>query len=86
MFVQINPFLSYLYYVVYLNIILFSSLLLLIDTESRRMIRGDLWNVRESCKESDKWLIVNIQRDDNFECHKLNRDIWNDDSIQEIIR
>ena len=50
------------------------------------MIRGDLWNVRESCKESDKWLIVNIQRDDNFECHKLNRDIWNDDSIQEIIR
>ena len=32
-----------------------------------------------------KWLLVNIQRDEDFNCHLANRDLWSRDNIKEIV-
>eukprot|EP00397_Hematodinium_sp_SG-2012_P039158 GEMP01042714.1.p1 GENE.GEMP01042714.1~~GEMP01042714.1.p1 ORF type:complete len:390 (+),score=95.02 GEMP01042714.1:40-1209(+) len=36
-------------------------------------------------KETQRWILVNIQDKELFESHVLNRDVWNDETIQEII-
>ena len=35
--------------------------------------------------ECGKWLFINIQKEDEFECHTLNRDIWRVPKVLEMI-
>ena len=39
----------------------------------------------EKAKSEERWLLVNIQDPNFFPCHALNRDIWNQPQIQNII-
>lgn len=48
------------------------------------IIQEDLFGARELSKSKDKWLIINIQSNSEFECHKLNRDVWNNENFKEF--
>lgn len=37
-------------------------------------------------KDSKHWLLVNIQNNDHFACHALNRDVWSDEFVENVIR
>lgn len=39
----------------------------------------------QAAKLQKKWLLVNIQADGEFDCHRLNRDVWKDEMVQNII-
>lgn len=39
----------------------------------------------EGCKKN-KWLIVNVQDSSDFTCQCLNRDLWREDTVKEIMR
>lgn len=49
------------------------------------MFVGDFQAARQAAKLQKKWLLVNIQADAEFDCHRLNRDVWNDEMVQNII-
>jgi hypothetical protein len=40
---------------------------------------------RQTAKMQKRWLLVNIQRDDVFASHLLNRDVWTDELIQSMV-
>ena len=42
--------------------------------------------VRAAGKEDEKWILVNVQDPNIFDCQVLNRDIWKDDQIRETVR
>ena len=50
------------------------------------MFHGTLIQCREEAKIKNKWVLVNIQDEHDFDCHKLNRDIWRDDGIAGYLR
>lgn len=35
---------------------------------------------------TNKWIMLNVQKQDDFECQCLNRDLWRDDTVKEIIK
>lgn len=37
------------------------------------------------CKEN-KWILLNVQKTDSFECHCLNRDLWKDETVKDILK
>lgn len=39
----------------------------------------------QAAKQQKKWLLVNIQTEAEFDCHRLNRDVWKDEMVQNII-
>ncbi len=41
---------------------------------------------REKGKEELKWILVNVQDTSIFDCQQLNRDIWKDDGIRELVQ
>ena len=41
---------------------------------------------RDKGKEEMKWIIVNIQDNSIFDCQSLNRDIWKDPGIREVVK
>lgn len=41
---------------------------------------------RERGKETQKWLLVNIQDPSIFDCQQLNRDIWKDEGVKELVK
>ncbi len=41
---------------------------------------------REQGKESEKWILVNIQDPSIFDCQVLNRDIWKNPSIMDTVK
>lgn len=41
---------------------------------------------RDQGKEEEKWLLVNIQDPSIFDCQVLNRDLWKNKEVQEIIK
>lgn len=47
---------------------------------------GGFQGARAIAKDSRRWLLVNIQRDSEFSSHALNRDVWNNDLIENLIR
>lgn len=47
---------------------------------------GGFQGARTVAKDSKRWLLVNIQRDDEFSCHALNRDVWRDELVENLIR
>ncbi|CEG66739.1 hypothetical protein RMATCC62417_03265 [Rhizopus microsporus] len=50
------------------------------------MFRGSFEQARETAKENDKWIMVNIQNPSEFSCQVLNRDLWSDGFVKDIIR
>ena len=52
------------------------------------IIRQDLtWSTaRDEGKESEKWILVNVQDPSIFDCQVLNRDIWKNTQVQETIK
>jgi len=40
----------------------------------------------QKAKEEAKWLLVNIQQAEVFASHTLNRDVWSDDTVKDIIQ
>eukprot|EP01034_Spumella_vulgaris_P024242 gene24242-30561_t len=36
-------------------------------------------------KSRDQWLLINLQRDSEFQCHLLNRDFWSDESVRDMV-
>ncbi|KAF2863490.1 hypothetical protein K470DRAFT_210527 [Piedraia hortae CBS 480.64] len=41
---------------------------------------------RELGKESQKWILLNLQDQNIFDCQTLNRDLWKNESVRETIR
>jgi hypothetical protein len=50
------------------------------------MSSGTLTDVMKKAKEEKRWLLVNIQAAEEFASHVLNRDIWSNATIKEIVR
>lgn len=49
-------------------------------------LTGGFQGARISAKKSLKWLLVNIQKDSEFSSYALNRDVWRDKFVEDIIR
>jgi hypothetical protein len=47
---------------------------------------GGFQGARSMAKDVRRWLLVNIQRDSEFSSHALNRDVWRDDLVENLIR
>eukprot|EP00594_Rhizosolenia_setigera_P001712 CAMPEP_0178949330 /NCGR_PEP_ID=MMETSP0789-20121207/5978_1 /TAXON_ID=3005 /ORGANISM="Rhizosolenia setigera, Strain CCMP 1694" /LENGTH=497 /DNA_ID=CAMNT_0020629815 /DNA_START=81 /DNA_END=1574 /DNA_ORIENTATION=- len=47
---------------------------------------GGFQGARTAAKDSKRWLLVNIQRDAEFACHVLNRDVWRNDLVRNLIQ
>lgn len=47
---------------------------------------GGFQNARTTAKDSRRWLLVNIQRDAEFASHALNRDVWRDELVENLVR
>lgn len=47
---------------------------------------GGFMGARTMAKDSKRWLLVNIQRDQEFASHALNRDVWRDELVENLIR
>ncbi|KAI8997236.1 hypothetical protein BDB01DRAFT_770364 [Pilobolus umbonatus] len=50
------------------------------------MFCGNFEEARESAKEKNQWLLINIQNPAEFVCQEMNRDLWSDSFVKEIIR
>ena len=47
---------------------------------------GGFQGARNVAKDARRWLLVNLQRDSDFACHALNRDVWRDELVENLIR
>lgn len=47
---------------------------------------GGFEGARNMAKDNKRWLLVNIQKDSEFACHALNRDVWRDELVENLIR
>jgi UBX domain-containing protein 7 len=47
---------------------------------------GGFQGARTMAKDTKRWLLVNIQRDSEFASHALNRDVWRDELVENLIR
>ena len=47
---------------------------------------GGFEGARNMAKDNKRWLLVNIQRDSEFSCHALNRDVWRDELVENLVR
>lgn len=47
---------------------------------------GGFQGARNVAKDSRRWLLVNLQRDQDFACHALNRDVWRDELVENLVR
>lgn len=51
------------------------------------MERGLSWDdARTLGKEDKKWIMVNLQDMNDFNCQALNRDIWKDEGVQDMVK
>ncbi|KAK9703008.1 UBX domain protein Ubx2 [Basidiobolus ranarum] len=50
------------------------------------MSNQDFEQTRNTAKSQGKWLMVNIQEVSEFVCQILNRDLWSDKTVQDIIK
>ncbi|XP_038050579.1 UBX domain-containing protein 7-like [Patiria miniata] len=50
------------------------------------MHKGTFNTAREAGQSQGRWLIVNVQDVQEFNCQKLNRDVWSDPTVRSIIR
>jgi hypothetical protein len=47
---------------------------------------GGFQGARAVAKDARRWLLVNIQKDSEFSSHALNRDVWSDELVENLIR
>lgn len=47
---------------------------------------GGFQGARNVAKDSRRWLLVNLQRDADFACHALNRDVWRNELVEYLVR
>jgi len=47
--------------------------------------QGDFQSARSSCNLKNKWLLVNIHKSIEFPCQVLNRDVWANKVVREIV-
>ncbi|CAO3685233.1 unnamed protein product [Umbelopsis ramanniana] len=50
------------------------------------MYQGDFENARNHAKENKKWLLVNIQDPTEFSCQVMNRDLWSEQAVKDVIK
>ncbi|CEJ93793.1 hypothetical protein VHEMI09362 [[Torrubiella] hemipterigena] len=50
------------------------------------MARLEWEEARQLGKEDKKWILVNLQDMSDFNCQALNRDIWKDEAIRELVK
>ncbi len=41
---------------------------------------------RDQGKEEKKWILVNLQNMSDFNCQALNRDLWKDEAIRDLVK
>mmetsp|Transcript_54369 Transcript_54369/g.65439 ORF Transcript_54369/g.65439 Transcript_54369/m.65439 type:complete len:627 (+) Transcript_54369:36-1916(+) len=47
---------------------------------------GGFQGARAVARDARRWLLVNLQSDAEFACHALNRDVWNDELVTNLIQ
>lgn len=47
---------------------------------------GGFVGARNFAKDARRWLLVNVQSDSDFACHALNRDVWRDELVENLVR
>lgn len=47
---------------------------------------GGFMGARNFAKDARRWLLANIQSEDDFACHALNRDVWRDELVENLVR
>jgi hypothetical protein len=47
---------------------------------------GGFEGARTMAKDSKRWLLVNIQSENEFASHALNRDVWRDELVENLVR
>ncbi len=47
---------------------------------------GGFQGARNVAKDTRRWLLVNLQSDEEFACHALNRDVWRDELCENLVR
>lgn len=47
---------------------------------------GGFQGARNVAKDARRWLLVNIQKDSEFSCHAMNRDVWRDELVENLVR
>lgn len=47
---------------------------------------GTFAEARDYAKSINRWLLVNVQNQQEFACQVLNRDVWPNEQIREIIK
>jgi UBA-like domain/Thioredoxin-like len=47
---------------------------------------GGFAGAQTMAQQTKRFLLVNVQRDGEFSCHALNRDVWRDELVENIIR
>eukprot|EP00573_Skeletonema_grethae_P012056 CAMPEP_0201709514 /NCGR_PEP_ID=MMETSP0578-20130828/58142_1 /ASSEMBLY_ACC=CAM_ASM_000663 /TAXON_ID=267565 /ORGANISM="Skeletonema grethea, Strain CCMP 1804" /LENGTH=700 /DNA_ID=CAMNT_0048198491 /DNA_START=32 /DNA_END=2135 /DNA_ORIENTATION=- len=47
---------------------------------------GGFLGAKNFAKDARRWLLVNIQSEDDFACHALNRDVWHDELVENLVR
>ena len=52
---------------------------------SELMFGGSFYELRQKGKKEDKWLLINIQAENVFNSHVLNRDVWADECIVDMV-
>ncbi|KAL2729059.1 UBX domain-containing protein 7 isoform X1 [Vespula squamosa] len=53
---------------------------------SNILFLGTFVDAREHAKSLNRWLLVNVQDSQEFVCQVLNRDVWSNEQIQEIVK
>ena len=49
------------------------------------MFQGDFEMAKNAARSGGRWLLVNVNKHDIFQCHALNRDVWRDDYVKATI-
>ena len=50
------------------------------------MYQGDWQSARDQADRTKRWLLVNIQDAQEFQCQVLNRDLWSNQGVKSIVR
>ena len=50
------------------------------------MFSGTFYELRQKGKLEDKWLLINVQAENFFNSHVLNRDVWSDECIVDMVK
>ena len=50
------------------------------------MTSADLDGARSDARESEKWLMVNLHDNSDFQCQMLNRDLWKDSAVKQLVK